>query len=169
MAAAAAEEQEAEVADRIRAEVAETTVLGRLRAARGARVQVGTTPPLTGRIGLVGPDWFLLTEAEPSGRDAVIPLAAVSWFVGLGDHAVPAAAVGVLDQRLDLALALRWLARERVELQVDLRDGTVVQGVLGRVGADVVDVAPLTWRGSGRPVVVRTVPLRSLAVLRAAG
>lgn len=164
--AAAAAELGAEVADRARRELAQLALVDRLRAAVGAELTIGVGPDLavTGAVVRVGPEWTLLVA--DGGRDAVLPLAAISWVSGAPAQA--AAPAGEVEARLGLGMLLRGIARDRSPVTVVLRDGGRVVGTLDRVGADWVDIAehPLDLpRRSSVVQAVRTVPFHSLAVV----
>lgn len=162
-------ELDAEVRDRTRRESGLVRIADRLRAAVGAPVvlTVEGAGSLHGRLQEAGPDWLLLEE--PTGRDLLVPLPAVLAVAGLTRRMEPAG--GQVAERLDLRWSLRGLVRDRAPLQVLLRDGSVLAGTLDRVGADHVDLAEHAQgepRRAGAVRGVRLVPLRALALLRAA-
>ncbi len=161
-------ELDAEVRDRTRREGALVRTVDRLRASRGGPVTVTVhgAGPVAGRLLDAGPDWLLLEQA--TGRDVLVPLAAVLAVDGLGRRAEPAG--GELTERLDLRWALRGLARDRTRLQVLLRDGRPLTGTLDRVGADHVELAehdPGEWRRATAVRGLWLLPLPGLALLRA--
>jgi hypothetical protein len=160
-----------EVMDRARAEFGRVRLVDRLRGSSGhpVRCQVLGGEAVAGLVRDVGPDWVLL--GEPSGAEALVPLARIAAVTGLGLHSAPPGSEGRVGARLDLRYVLRRLARERAGLTVVLADGTGLAGTLDRVGADFVEVAehPAGEPRRGRDVrQVRTVPLAALAVLRSA-
>jgi hypothetical protein len=150
---------ELEVADRSRAAAATITLLGRLRAAVGREVELAAgAAVLRGRVAAVGADWVLLRVGGPLD-EVLVPAAGLRWVGGLPAAAVDDRAVGVVDQRLDLALALRAVARHRVPVILELQDGVLLRGLLRPAGVDAVDV---TTESGGR-----TVPFAALASVRA--
>ena len=171
LAAAADADLAGEVADRQRLEVARLELVDRLRAAVGAEVAVGLVTGGTEHavVGGAGPDWVLL---EAIGRpDALVPLAAVAWLRGLPSHAHVAAAVGVVESRLDLAFVLRGLARDRAVVRLELTDRTSVSGTIDRVGRDFLDLAEHAVDDARRTdavVAVRTVPFAAVIAVRPA-
>lgn len=159
----------AEVADRIRREVALLPFVDRLRAAVGRSLVVRAAggAVLTGRLDVLGPDWLLLSEA--GGRAALVPTSRVLSVTGLGAATVDPGGEGQVGARLDLRFALRGLARDRAAVTVTFADGTTVVGTLDRVGADYVDLAehpPGEPRRAAGVRAVRTIPLAALAVVR---
>jgi hypothetical protein len=163
--AAAAAEQEGEVAERTRIETGRLTLVTRLHAAIGHAVSVRCTGvgPCNGLLARVGPDWLLVTEAN--GTETLVPLRSVLAVGGLGRHSEDAAR----PAELGLRAVLRGIVRDRAPIRLVLGDGTPVDGTLDRVGADYVEVAEHPIGEPRRPGVVRgvrTVPLSSVAVLR---
>ncbi|MDX6285690.1 MAG: hypothetical protein QOG53_1175 [Frankiales bacterium] len=167
--AAEAAELAAEVSDRTRRELARVRLVDRMRAAIGDSVVVGVPhrDSLHGQITGVGPDWLLLTE--PAGREALVPVSAVTTMTGLGPKADDPGAEGEVAARLGLRYALRVLARDRTALVITLADGRSLTGTLDRVGADFVDLAEHpaddARRGPKRAV---TVPFSAIVVIRSA-
>lgn len=131
----------AEVADRSRHESGRLRLLDRLRPAVGAdlRVTAAGAGPLAGRLTEVGAEWLLLEER--AGQDALVPLSAVLAVAGLGGWSAQPDQEGRVFRRLGLTTALRGLARDRVGVEVWLRDAGTVTGTVDRVGADFVEVA----------------------------
>ena len=166
LAAAEAAELAGEVADRTRRALAEVRLADRVRAAVGAAVELLLLggARVRGRLTAVGPDWLLVME---SGGEALVPQAAVGSVGGLGALSEPS--TSVVEARLDLASALRGLARRRAGVRLELRDGAALSGTIDRVGADALDLAQhpqgeARRAGSVKQVVV--VPLAALAVVR---
>ena len=166
--ASQAAELAGEVAERTRRELALLRLVDRLRAAEGAELTV-TVPgagPLRGRLLDAGVDWLLLDEG--SGRESLVPLAAVLGVTGAGSRAA-APDDGPVARRLDLRWALRGLARSRAGVSLGLVDGSVVTGTLDRVAADHLDLAEHGQgeaRRAGAVRSVRLVPLSALALVR---
>jgi hypothetical protein len=109
---------------------------------------------------------------EGSGREALVPLAAVLGVSGLSRlSAVPNSASPV-ESRLTLRPVLRGLARDRSAGQVARVDGSTLNATIDRVGADFVELAlhapgETRRRSEVRDVVV--MPLRAIAAVRRHG
>ena len=165
--AAARAELVAEVADRTRFEVSQTTLLGRLRAALDGEVElsVAGVGPVVGTVSRVGTDFVVI---DTTGSPALINAGAVVTARNLGT-----ASRSVADEvaaRIAIGMVLRGLARDRTAVTVWLQDGTTLAGTVDRVGADYLDLAehPLDEpRRNGAIHGIRTVALESLAMLRA--
>ncbi len=162
-------ELDGEVRDRTRRELALLRTADRVRAARGAVLQVSVLPadpPVRGLLLDVGPDWLLLEE-QP-GRDALVSLAAVQSVSGLGRRTA-APEQDVVAGRLDLRWALRGLVRDRAAVRLQRRDGRQLSGTLDRVGADHVDLAEHPPGEARRALAVTgvvLVPLEAVSVVR---
>lgn len=171
LAAEAARELDAEVADRTRRETARLRLVDRLRAAveDGVPVTVavsGLPAPAEGTVTGVGPDWVLVRTAA---GEVLVHLAAVGWLVGLGPRAVEPGSEGPVEARFGLGPALRALARDRAHVRVVLVDGTAFGGTLDRVGADHVQLAEHPDDEPRRAAAVRqvrVVPFAALALVR---
>jgi hypothetical protein len=140
LAAAGAQELEAEVAELSRVEQSRLELIDRLRGAVGTDLQLMLRESLqfSGTVTHVGQDWLLLAVAE---RSVLIPLASIVWIAGLGPLALkPAGRI-----RRTLASALRALARDRAPVNVHLAAGagreTALSGFLDGVGADSLELA----------------------------
>ncbi|NHC13024.1 hypothetical protein [Motilibacter deserti] len=161
-------EHQAEVADRTRRELARVRLVDRLRAAVGSSltVVVGAAGRVRGRLVDVGPDWLLLQE---DGRDALVPVSAVTTVLGLGGRAAGPPRPASVAARLTLGTALRGLVRDRATVRVTTVDGADWTGTLDRVGADFVDSSegPVDEGRDARARGVRSVPFAALAVIRA--
>lgn len=127
-----------ELADRSRSEYAAVPLVSRLMASVDDEVVLDLrgVGPVHGRLRRVGPDWCLVHGAA---QDWVVPLAAVKAVEGASVRSVPEVAWSPID-RLGLASALRRLADSAVPCRLHAVDGTTRDGVLGRVGADFVEV-----------------------------
>jgi hypothetical protein len=66
--------------------------------------------------------------------------------------------------KLDFRMALRALARDRSRVLVQVRGGGMLAGVVGRVGADFLDLFDPEGGGS-RPAAPRVRPDRSTGTL----
>jgi len=169
--AAQAADLAAEVAERTRGERARILLADRLRAALGAQVMLSAVQPLEGQLRAVGPDWLLLAERSSLttvGVEVLLPLSGLLWLQGI-PLASAAPTGGVVARRLDLRSALGGLVRDRAPLDVVLRDGSELHGILDRVGADYVELATLAPGEERRRSAVRAVrllPLDALGLLR---
>lgn len=151
-----------EVADRTRREVARLHLVDRLRGASGSEVTIGLDGcgPIHGRLRRVGPDWLLLDD--PAAAGVLVVTTAVLWIEGLTARAVDPAAVSAVDLRLGLGSVLRSVARDRRVVHGRLRDGTEFRGIVGRVGADHVEIG-----GEPRTATAdRSVPFAAMAMVR---
>jgi hypothetical protein len=158
-----------EVADRTRREIARLRLVDRLRASVGAELQVRVAGAgaLSGRLRRAGEGWLLLSLE--SGPPAFVVSAAVLTVDGLPAAARDPGSEGPVLSRLDLAHALRAVARDRSAVTVVLRDGTRLDGTLDRVGADFADLALHPVGEARRPSAVRSVravTFEALAVIR---
>lgn len=157
--------RDAELVDRRRSEYAEVTFLGRLHASVGqeVRLAVAGVGALDGRVARVGLDWCLVEAAAPA-QEWVVLLAAVKLATGLSDRAVSEVARPV-TARLGVRSVLRGVADSRAEVVVHHLDGSRSAGLLGRVGADFVELVggPVTGRRRGPADVVR---LETVAAVR---
>lgn len=165
-------ERAAEVADRTRGELAGIGVFDRLRGATGASVRVRAygVGVVAGALCTVGPDWVLLDEGD--GREIVLALEAVLVLRDVGRGTAVPGTAGVVESRLGLRSALRGIARDRAPIRLHVRDGSVLDGTLDRVGADFVEVAAHSAGEARRQREVREadiVPFAALAALRRLG
>ncbi|MGI4895404.1 MAG: hypothetical protein ACRYF3_09845 [Janthinobacterium lividum] len=133
------QELAAEVADRRLRDVASTTLVERLIAAREepaaeVGVQLLDSSWVTGLVRDVGPGWVLVAGA----RQVLVPLTSVALIRGL--PARSGAAASAVAARHTLVFALRALAEGDESVLVRTAAGDL-RGRLGRVGADHVDVA----------------------------
>ena len=148
-------ERDGEVGELARAEYAGLALADRLHGNLGARLALGLGPSVTveGVTRQVGSDWLLLEEA---GHEWVIRLAAVGFVRGLTERALAAAARPV-TARLGIGSVLRRLAEAGDEVIVQGLHGDRQRGILGRVGADFVELGG----PAGRPTDV--LPFGALA------
>ena len=170
LAALAALDRDAEVAERTRAELSRVTFGDRLRGGLGRQVTCTLTgaTPVEGRLERVAADFILVTEGR---TEAVVPLTAIAGVDGL-ERAGPAgsrAADAAVAARLGMKAALRALARDRSVIRVDVLGGAQVVGTAAVVGADYVEVAVHGADEVPRPQLVkgsRLVPFASIQVIR---
>lgn len=143
--------RDAEVAELRRAEYAQVDLAARLHGSIGARLRLEVlgVGALEGTLAGAGQGWLLLVAAQ---QEWVLDLSAVLGLRGLTARSVPPQARS-LTARLGFVSALRRAAGGRDEVVLHRRDGSVVRGLVGRVGADFVEVSV----GSGVEVVPTTV------------
>lgn len=131
-------EREAELADRARAEYAAVTLASRLMASVGSEVVLAVEG--VGRVGglleRVANGWCLLRGAN---QDWIVALGAVGTVAGSSGRSVPEVAWSAVT-RLGLGSALRRLGEAGSGCVFRLRDGSRVDGVVGRVGKDFAEV-----------------------------
>lgn len=151
-------ERDGEVSELARAEYARLELADRLHGNPGARLVLGLGPAATveGVTRQAGSDWLLLEDA---GHEWVIRLAAVTFVRGLTERSLAAGARPV-TARLGIGSVLRRIAEAGDEVVVQSLHGDRQRGLLGRVGADFVEL-----RGpAGRPADV--VPFHAFAGIR---
>lgn len=129
----------AEVSERTRGEIAQISLVNRLRAAIGHRVELRVlgAKPVTGILIRVGSDWALVATPD----ETIVVLDAVLAAVELGVAAVSDSGVDPVASRVGQGPVWRAIARDRAPVTIQLRDGSTVTGTPDRVGSDFVDVA----------------------------
>lgn len=159
-----------EVADRTRRERAAVSLLDRLAAHRGGRVDIATrhelAPDLSGTVADVGGDWVLLTTSR--WGSALLPLLAITAVFGLPSRVVDATAA----RRFGLGYALRALSRDRATVAVTDTARAVSTGTIDGVGADAIDLSehPLdVARRTANIRRVRTIPFTALVMISSRG
>lgn len=155
-------EREAEVGELAAGEYAEVSLAARLHGARDrvVRLHLAGGARLQGRLVRAGLDWLQLEDQQSSW---LVRTEAITTLRGLGARAVSDAALPV-TARLSLRSALRALASRRERCLVQLVDDTRLEGVLGRVGKDFVEVLAGDARGAGDDPEL--VPFRALVAVR---
>jgi small nuclear ribonucleoprotein (snRNP)-like protein len=128
-----------EIADRTRGELAQVTLLNRLRASVSSPVTVWVAGAgeIRGELLRVGADWFLVATTD----EVIVPVPALVGVLNLPPAAVSKDGAGIVASRLRLSSVLRAVARDRSTVRIVLRDGGDVVGTLDRIGADFVDVS----------------------------
>ena len=152
--------RDAEVAELARAEYAQVELVARLHGSLGRRlrVRVSGVGSLDGVLSRVGSGWCLL---DSGAQEWLVRLAAAGSVRGLTERGA-AAPTRPATARLGLASALRTVAEARLEAVLHRLDGSESRGLLGRVGADFVDVRTAEEpRGE-----VETVPFEAIAAVR---
>lgn len=153
-----AQEREAELADRRRAEYQQVTLSARLMASvdHELTLEVVGVGAVHGVLERVATGWLLL---RGRGQDWVVREEALSGVRGASERAVPAVAWPVAA-RLGLGSALRRLADAGERCVFHGTGGQRWEGVARRVGADFVEVAV------GEPAQVVLVPYATLAAVQ---
>lgn len=163
---------DAEIADRMRAELAGVELSDRLRGSLGllVGVQVSSGSVFEGRLTHAGSEALVLQDLR---HQILVPYAAAVRYVGLSPRSV--GEPSLVRQRLGLASALRGLARDRTQLSVLAARGagaeTSFHGVIDRVGRDHLDLAATEVGADRRPSNVRqmvTLPIAALAAVKSA-
>jgi hypothetical protein len=158
----------AEVSERTRIEAGKLAIADRVRAAVGGTVRLQCVGGglVHGQLLRVHGDWLLIDEEY--GREAVVPLGAVTSIAGV-NRFTERGPDGIVESRLGLRHVLRALARDRSRVDVQLLDGTIVSGTIDRVAADFVELATHPAGELRRRVDVHdvlVVPVAALAVVR---
>lgn len=157
-------DRDSEVADRTRRERATVELGARLAAALGSSVQLRlvTGAGIKGELVDIGEDW-LLVRLE-TGRDAVVPIGALTGVAGLPLRASSARTA----RRFALGYALRELSRDRAPVALTDTSGHVLTGTIDLVGADFLDLSEHALEERRRPENVRgrqTVPFVAVVVV----
>ncbi|MEO9237795.1 MAG: hypothetical protein ABI418_06850, partial [Jatrophihabitantaceae bacterium] len=131
-------ERSAEIEDRTRYETGQLALIDRLRPSIGQplRLRCLGAVSVSGVLRRAHPDWLLIEES--AGREALLIAAALCSIAGLGRQASPVGSASIVQSRLGLRHALRLVARDRSSVRMHLRDASVLDGTLDRVGADHV-------------------------------
>ncbi len=131
-------ERAGELNDRARAEYAAVTLAGRLMASVGRPLvlEVRGAGAVSGVLDRVGGDWCLL---DAGTREWVVRLAHVATVAGASERSVPEVAWSPVA-RLGVGSALRGLADAGARCLVRTAVGASYDVVIGRVGADFVEV-----------------------------
>jgi hypothetical protein len=151
-------ERDALVAEQRVAEYARVDLAARLHGSVGTRLgcEVVGVGRVEGGLSRVGDGWLLL---ETDHEEWLVRLYAVLALHGLSERAV-AADLRRVTARLGVASALRQVAEDCAEVLVHLIDGRTLRVLLGRVGADFVEVADAGTRQ------VSVLPFTAVAAVR---
>lgn len=163
-------QQESEIAERVRIDVAGVGMADRLRASVSLRITVhlvsGST--LSGLLTHAGSQLMVLNEQQ---HQVLVPYAAIGRCSGLARHALTEPSV--VRQGPGLGSALRALSRDRSHLALTLASGsegeTTLHGVIDRVGRDYVDFAvtgPGEARRAANVIEMAAVPFTALSAIR---
>lgn len=164
--------QEAEITERARVEASQVTLADRLRGTLGSEAifVLSTGARVSGTLGYVGRDWFVLAEGM---RQWLVPLGSLSYVEALGRRVQKTENTRIGS--LPLPSAIRRLARDRAEVAVHVVTGQdrgrVLEGVVDGVGQDFLDLAVTRGETRRREAValVATVPFASLAAVCSTG
>jgi hypothetical protein len=157
--------RDAEVAELSRAEYAQVDLAARLHASVGRPVRLGVCGLglVEARLAGVGEGWCLVANGQ---TEWLVRTAAIRSARGLSQRGRAAVARSV-TARLGLTSTLRGVAETRAEVVVHHLDGTSQRGLLGRVGADFVELAVGNDPGgTPGPGDVEVVPFGMLAAVR---
>ena len=161
-------ERNDEVADRTWREVGRQQLTDRLRAAAGREivVRVSGAGAVRGSVASTGNGWVLVDEI--SGTQTLVPTRHVIAVGGLGRKAAVPGSEGRVGARLGLSYALRGISRDRVRVILALVDGGTLTGIIARVGADFLDLAPAEGADQGQARALTAVPLNAIVLIRRA-
>jgi hypothetical protein len=151
-------DRDALVAEQRVAEYARVDLAARLHGSVGRHLacEVAGVGRVEGELSRVGDGWLLLL----AGRDEwLVRVPAVLALAGLLDRALTADLRRVTT-RLGVGSVLRQVAEDRAEVLVHRVDGGTQHALLGRVGADFVEV---TDPATGHAVVL---PFATIAAVR---
>lgn len=164
-------ERAAEVAEHTRAERGQVELAHRLVAAVDSRLglRVRGVGPVEGRLVDVGADWLLLEAdlLQPTGRELLVPLAALVAVEGLPRRSDPREAGA--SRRLGLRHTLRAVSRDRTRVRVHDVEGDHVTGTVDAVLADHLDLTRHADDEPRREGAVRgsvSVPYAALSLVR---
>ncbi len=160
----AAAERAGEVAERQRLESGAVRLIDRLRSAPPGPVVLHCAGGLRirGRLARLVGD--ALVVAEDGGREALVAVPAVLAVTGAGGSRVEPARDGA-ESRIGFRHLARGVARDRSVVRVHLVDGSVLDGTLDRIGADVVELAIHPAGEARRRGAVRESALVALAAI----
>ena len=151
-------ERAGELSDRARAEYAAVTLASRLMASvdRPVVLEVRGAGVVSGVLERVGGDWCVVAAGT---REWVVRLAHVVTVAGVSERSVPEVAWSPVA-RLGIGSALRGLADAGARCLVHTADGASYDVVIGRVGADFVEVVT----GQDRTLLVALPCIAAVAV-----
>jgi hypothetical protein len=143
-------ERDLEVADLTMAEYSRITLAERLHASldHDLRVRLVGGRQISGRLARVGADWLLLVDGT---AEWIVRTGGVVSIAGLSPRSDNEETWSVID-RLSLQALLRRLSADSAACAVHLVDDQQLQGSIGRVGKDFVEVH--AGEGAGRRLQV---------------
>jgi hypothetical protein len=153
-------ERDAEVADLSVAEYARIGMGARLHASAGRelRIRLLGGHRVTGRLARVGADWLLLVDGD---HEWIVRHAAMLTVAGASDRAHGEETWSVVD-RLSLGALLRRLSAQNDRCLVHFVDDQQVEGRVGRVGRDFLEL----YVGEGAERTLHVVPVDTVAALQ---
>lgn len=171
LAALELQERDAEVAEHVRAERGQIELAHRLAADPGVllRLRIRGVGWVDVLLSDVGQDWLLAQGRGTgrTGREVLVPLAAVSAVEGLAGRADPREQAA--SRRFDLRHALRAVSRDRAAVRLHDVDGDHLTGTIDAVLADHLDLARHADDEPRRADVVRgrvSLPYSAIAMVR---
>lgn len=153
-------EREAEVHELSAAEYAHVSLSARMHASVGREVTVRLSggQALRGRLARVGEDWLMVVAEH---HEWIVRDQAIQTVSGLSTRAHSEETWSVVD-RLSLRALLRRLSAESGSCVVHFLDDRLVEGRLGRVGRDFVEL----YVGDGPMRKAHMVPFVGVAALQ---
>lgn len=138
---------------------AEVSLASRVHASVGARVRAALVDgtEIRGRLARAGDGWLLL---DSGSSEWLVRLPAVTLIEGLTPASLPRS-LWPLAARLSVGSALRRISGAEEACVLRMVGGQQVAGVLGRVGADFVEV-----RSASADLVVPTTTIAAVQVVR---
>ena len=171
LASAARLEQEAQVAELVRAEQAGIGIVERLRGQGSAPVELllRAGVRLRGRVSQLADAWFVVDAAPHS---ALVPVGAVVSVAGLGRGARSEGSA--VRRSLTLASGLRALARDRAVVSCMADGGAgephVIAGTIDTVGRDYLELSVRRDDAWAAPsAATALVPFGALIAVRSGG
>jgi hypothetical protein len=153
-------QRDVEVAEMTVTEYSRVTLRERLHAstARDLRIRLVGGHQVAGRLARIGEGWLLLVDGS---AEWIVRDAGIVSIAGLSSRADNEETWSVVD-RLSLRALLRRLSAESAGCLVHFVDAQQLQGRIGRVGRDFVELH--VGEGDGRTIQV--VPLESVVALQ---
>ncbi len=153
-------ERDAEVADLTIAEYSRISLGARLHASLGhdLRVRLLGGHQVAGRLARVGEDWMLLVDRA---GEWIVRYEGIAALSGVSARANSEETWSVMD-RLSLRAVLRRFSGVSEPCLVHFRDDHQLEGRIGRVGHDFVEL----YVGTGQDRSVQVVPVSSVSALQ---
>jgi hypothetical protein len=133
-------DRDAEVAERIRIERAGVGLLDRVNATSGpVEVHVSSGRRLRGVVRDGAQEWLVIETANSPITHSLVLGQAIVWVAGLRPGTRQS---GVLRTRSVASICRQW-ARDRAEIQAELRGGSMITGRMSAAYSDHVDVVSI--------------------------